>query len=1319
MLKDIFQVYLNRLVDLSSRNRSVYLSKLIPSQMIDLNEFHFLNQHPSFQYIESLLKRKNLIPLIPVSDPRDKYINVLSQRLNRIQHLVQLAENETGEKSLFVGWPYVEGKLINDQVIRCPLILFPVDLVKENNFWQLKKKEGNPPFFNKAFLLAYNRAYGKTYEKNGLENVLEDFSKDSVAFRTDLYRYLENELSLNFTQELFEDKILNFQDSSKIQDENDFETGKLKLRPFALLAQYSQKTSFLIQDYEQLLQGEDFPDLEHLFFKWFAPKDVEIDPPREDQMYPIFPLDASQEEVLQAVRTGKSCVVEGPPGTGKSQLISNLAIDYIARGKKVLVVSQKRAALDVVYKRLEKEGFGGFMSLVHDFRSDKKELFKKIQNQINSLERYQELNRTIDAIQLERQFTKLSRLIDTHVDYFDEFKKALFNSEECGIPIKELYMVSKLSQDGLDMNQYYREYPWDQIDLFFKELKEYSEYYRDYQKPESFWLHRVDFSSFRSGASKRLQEVLMEMEDRKNQFQASFGQSADFNISYLFSFLEQKNKLLELKNLLHLQDSLDCFESIKNQDPAEFDLLWLEHKIEIVKSLLSGEGVEWHAQDEEVEYFAELALQYSKQGKGWWHSIHVPWKKNRFDPIFKLLEKNGLKKNENGAQRLVGRLENRLNLNHQYTLLTGKSWIDLPAKPFDFIAFNHYVSSLLEAVKACLILDEMGISGKFLLKLIHGDAVILDSLDEILRHVMLLEEEMNYWSIYLSKIQLQHLITQNIQEGIISLKEQVPFVFDELVAFDSLIHRLRPVDLTVMGKLLDTYPDKDLEGLKSVFTTGLQLSWIEHIEAKYPVLKEVTTAKTVNVQQELMAAVKEKWRLSQFIAELRLRERTFQNLEYNRLNNLLTYRGLLHQVSKKKKLWTIKKIAEEFEEEIFRLVPCWLASPETVSALFPLKQSFDLIIFDESSQCFVERGIPAMLRGRQVVIAGDSKQLQPFDLYQVKLESDEDGIEVETESLLDLASNYFRKFWLQGHYRSAQLPLIYFSNQHFYENRLRMLPEMSLANSKEIPFELVKVEGVWENQTNVSEAEEALLLIKRIQNAHPDYTIGVITFNFFQMELIRQKIEEDPNVTLRNLEVKSIENVQGDEYDWVVFSVGYARNNAGRLIANFGMLSKKSGVNRLNVAITRSRKKITLVTSLSPRDFKPKQLLNEGIKMLRDYLQFVEEVTKGVPVVMEEKTSKGFEVSWYLKNFLEGNHGDLKVEKFHQSTLMDLAVKKEEEYKEAILTDDARLFNAAGSKEAFVFHPLQLKDKGWPFRFYFSRQYWMGNTLLSRPANGK
>src|SRR5690606_36679944 len=123
--------------------------------------------------------------------------------------------------------------------------------------------------------------------------------------------------------------------------------------------------------------------------------------------------------------------------------------------------------------------------------------------------------------------------------------------------------------------------------------------------------------------------------------------------------------------------------------------------------------------------------------------------------------------------------------------------------------------------------------------------------------------------------------------------------------------------------------------------------------AKYPVLQEVGTPKIRNILDEFSATVEEKLKVSRLIAELRLRERTFKPLEYNRLNNLMTYRELSHQVSKKKRVWTIKKLVENFEDEIFRLIPCWLASPETVSALFPLKKTFDLVVFDESSQCFV------------------------------------------------------------------------------------------------------------------------------------------------------------------------------------------------------------------------------------------------------------------------------------------------------------------------------------------------------------------------------
>src|SRR5690606_26758238 len=150
------------------------------------------------------------------------------------------------------------------------------------------------------------------------------------------------------------------------------------------------------------------------------------------------------------------------------------------------------------------------------------------------------------------------------------------------------------------------------------------------------------------------------------------------------------------------------------------------------------------------------------------------------------------------------------------------------------------------------------------------------------------------------------------------------------------------------------------------------------------------------------------------IVELKLREKTYQNLEYNRLKNLVTYRELGHQVTKKKHIWPLKKLIGEFEEEVFRLVPCWLASPETVAALFPLKQAFDLVVFDESSQCFVERGLPALLRGKQVVVAGDNQQLQPYDLYQVRIGIEEEGIDLETESVLDLMSKYFKTFSLDN-----------------------------------------------------------------------------------------------------------------------------------------------------------------------------------------------------------------------------------------------------------------------------------------------------------------
>ncbi|MCL6257518.1 AAA domain-containing protein [Aquiflexum sp. TKW24L] len=1312
MLKDILQIYLNRLLDLSSRNRSIYLPRLIPSQMVDLNDLDFLNHQPAFEIVESLLAKEKKLTLIPFADPRDKQVNLLSQRLNRLEHFVKVAETETGEKSLFVGWPYVEGKLLNDQVIRCPLIFFPVALVKSDNHWVLERNGSDTPFFNKAFLLAYAYAYGKDHNYFGEENPLENFSTDPIGFRNDLYALLKEEFFLNFSSELYESKISAFPESAKSLDEVQFKTGKLQLKPYGVLGQFSQKASFLIQDYEDIMAGEEFPDLESLFQKWFAPEEIQPTPVREDQLYSVFPVDASQEEVIKSVREGRSCVVEGPPGTGKSQLISNLAIDFIARGKKVLIVSQKRAALDVVFKRLSNEGFGAFLSLVHDFRADRKALYKKIHDQILSLDRYQELNRGIDAIKLERQFSQLSRLIDFDSEYFSGLKKALFNTEECGVPIKELYLSSKLSEEAFDMNQYYRRFHAGRVNDFLRDFRSYTTLFRKFQNSESFWLHRVDFSSFEPAVSKRMQEVISEIHTLKKGFENDFVNLKSFKASFLFSFFEQKQKIYDLLELLKDDEKLNLFWTVKALPQNEVDLLWLNHKLDAIKALFAEEGMEWHSKDGDVENQLQLCLEFLERKKGWRKNFPLLWKKKRFQSVYRLLFENQLQATVHGVKTLIKKLENRLNLNHLYAVLSERSWIDLPIKPFDFRSFNHVSSLYSETVKAKILLNKLGLLEDVLKENLRAGREFIERIELVLNHIEQLEAKIPYWSLYLSKIQIQHLITEHTGEGILLLESQVKEVFQDLVVFDRLRNRLKEQDVQVMEKILSTYPSRDFEDLKSLFLAGLKLSWIGHIETKYPALQDVVTSKTNQTQEELMEAVLEKWKLSKYIAEIRLRENTYRNLEFNRLGNLITYRELSHQVSKQKKIWSIKKLVENFEKEIFQLVPCWLASPETVSALFPLKQSFDLVIFDESSQCYVERGLPAMLRGKQTVIAGDSNQLRPFDLYQVRLETEEEGIEAETESLLELASAYFQKFWLQGHYRSEQLPLIHFSNQNFYENRLKMLTKLELVNSSDNPFRWEHVDGIWEKQTNIAEAEAVLEEMKTIQKSNPDFSIGVITFNFFQMEYIRELVTKESQIQQENISIKNIENVQGDEFDWVIFCIGYAKNKKGKLIANFGMLSKKGGVNRLNVAISRAKKKITLVSSIKPSDFNSDQLKNEGIKMLRDYLSFVIDISEGKSYKIPIQSPNRFESGWSLKDKIERHYQGFVLEKYYASTWMDLAVKDSGEYKEALLTDDQRLYDSTGAKEAFVYHPLQLREKGWPYKFYYSRQFWMDKPIL-------
>ncbi|MEQ8304873.1 MAG: AAA domain-containing protein [Cyclobacteriaceae bacterium] len=1315
----ILNSYLRKLTNLSSNNRSIYLPRINSDQFIDLHSLSQLNGEKSFSIIEALIAGKSKM-LCPVIDSRMEVSNEGSKKVKKLERLDHLIFEERGSKDLHIGWPFAHGKFIDGTLVRCPLLYIPVKIYAEKQNWFIALRQDADIAFNKSFLLGYSFYNKIPSEDFLLEETFEETDRDSTVFRTTLYQLLQkSSIDIHFNPDNYRDELTTFQSFTKVEFEEVHGNGELKLYPEAVLGIFPQSGSYLVPDYIDLIENNKIKTLEEFFagknhaeqqsvlFSNFIPL------VKEEKVFTGYPQDAWQENILKGVKIGYSVVVQGPPGTGKSQLISNLICDITATGKKVLVVCQKRAALDVVFDRLKKVHLADFAALVHDFKNDRKEIFAKAAKQIERVDEYKAKNNSLDSIQMERKFLQVSHRIDQIVEELDDFKKNLFNDTECGATIKELYLRSNPNEQTINLKQEYQSFPLSGITEFVTKLGAYAHYAAQFELDDHPWKERISFLELGVSDQKEIQTILTNIPlvigDLFAQLSEQVGAKLDWE--QCEELLERESEISEMLTQLRNKETYHYLQSMIEETEEETSALWLSNIERIAMECFEGEGPEATLPTAQLGTLQQALYRTMKARRSLIGLIRWElFSKDKF-LIKRALVGNDIENNKKGFKILEQKLDRRLNLEHNLSKLRSKEWLkDLPTK-IDAKVMKTWFTNQKNAIRAKEIFKSIrGITNFVDLYTLDHKAMSekLKGLFKILSIVPGLKIK---WGSYLSSKQISMLTKQ--PERCALLFESIGRDFDALCEYDRIKNTLTPDEKNTISKLFDVYGAWNADGIKNTFINSLCLAWIDHIETKYPILRMVSSGKLGLLESELDELMMEKQKIGNEILLMRARERVADDLEFNRLNNRVTYRDLLHQLTKKKRIWPIRKLVSEFEEEIFRLLPCWLASPESVSAIFPMREMFDVVIFDEASQCFAERGIPAMYRGKQVIVAGDSKQLRPNDLYRIRWE-DEDEVEpdLEVDSLLELTSRYLMELPLKTHYRSRALELIDFSNRHFYDGQLTLLPDFKNYKQYQNAVQYVKVDGHWEGNTNLVEAEHIAALVLTITKATPEKEIGIVTFNAPQQMLILDLIDEafaqSKTDKPASLIVKNIENVQGDEKDIIIFSIGYGPDQKGKFHAQFGSLNVEGGENRLNVAITRARERVIVVASILPGDLHVEEAKNEGPKLLKAYLQYVKDTSEG-KFKPYSKQYEPYGTSWYLKDIIKA----WGINKFPESEFeddalpfTDVSIQLQNSKVGLVLTDDELYRQNPSVKDLHASIPNLLESKNWKHARYFSRNYW-------------
>ncbi len=1245
----------DELISGDGRSPSVRLRRLVSGRAFDLTRLDRVRPGTAERVLQLVDQGQRALLVTPEDAGNHEAAAECAEELRLLDRAQRDRQEETGANDLYLGYPIVvgnvapRGETATGYGVRAPLVLHPVELRRDGRGargFSLVPRAGEEPIANQSLVrLVFNKAGLALPDR--LSTELDEIAADPAQGTADLLAKLR-EVGVTIVAE--GNALAPFRERDR---ELDVAPPFLAVEECALLGLFAQSSSDLLHDFDGLLRelaapeaalGELLSAAAALLPAGLAGEAATPMPTPTDAAigWPVVAADPSQRAVAASIRGNRVTVVDGPPGTGKSQLIVNLVADALRRGERIAVVAEKRAALDVVAQRLHGRGLGRFVSLVHDVNEDRKPLFERIRARLETApapataDARRELLRT-EYEQAERSLDGDAGLLTmrcvpaglSHGQLLALASSGPALVQEPGLALLDVAALPKLL-----------------------ELVERLHAHRELWTPPSWW---------RSHGARGSLHVL----DDNALFAVGERVRAAIERADAYARLHAQLPVAE-PVLVAAQAGIAAVEQSQRDraGPTE-QRLWLallvygDPGVDAVARAWSERSAalaRWNvplrlAVDD--AFVAQVAVLRSFAGKAgrvfaplWWRTrgavrdaLARVWPEHAaaaFDEAF--------------LDELHARIEAARAWAQATELFARLGVPELApqhadAAPAAFAMLGTLVATARTVAGSAGALAQAGAP-------VPNDAAALVAFD---RRIAELRAQLQARDALRSETTaLAPLFPWLDSAGAAELRALL-----ERLRADG--HRVRELDgwlqlmdeLSPRGRaLLDATATASPEGAIPEWREAIARAWAQaHLDRAQTVVPRLAELGTLAADQRAQRGAATMRELDAELRDLEVAAiaAALDDVELVRTPNA-AYRArrtdpqkrkeqLLKEVGKKSRLMPLRTLVREFADDgLLDVLPCWLLSPETMAVLFPRAPLFDLVVFDEASQCTVEAGLPAMLRARRAVVVGDEKQMPPTSFFELGGSSteDEDRREDElaardafsSESLLALARARCPHVGLTWHYRCRDESLIAFSNHALYDGELLTIPTPGGdANGSALRW-LHVPDGVYDAGLNRPEAERVVGLLAELLARSPRPTVGVVTFNLRQRQTVLEAIEarvasdttfaehwhaaNEVDAIDERPFVKNLESVQGDERDVVVFSLGHApveRKRKGgaseiHVPARFGPLGQRGGERRLNVAISRAKSECWVVASFDPKDLHTGDAMHDGPRLFKGFLEF-------------------------------------------------------------------------------------------------------------------